>query len=333
MKNKDGIITLDRLYPMDPRKVWTTEDGDFTPWLAREENLQLLGETLGMSLELDSTESRVGPFRADLLCRDIGEDSWVLVENQLASTDHKHLGQLFTYASGLQAVTLIWIATNFVEEHRSALDWLNSITNENFRFFGVELQLWSIGNSPPAPHFNIVSKPNQWSKQISQAAQGSHHSNLSETKLLQLKYWETFQSLLEEKNGVVRGNNQPHPKPWISYPIGKTGMHLSAVMLRLQKKVRAELYLKPPHSSKFFWQLKNQKEEIVNELGFELVWEELPQKASNRIAVYLDPADPEDEADWGRQHEWLAEKLNNLHCVLRPRVQLLEPDESEDDEE
>ena len=329
MADNEGNLTLDRLHPMDPREIWTTEDGDFTPWLAREENLQLLGNTLGMSLELDSTESRVGPFRADLLCKDIDQDSWVLVENQLNSTDHKHLGQLFTYASGLQAVTLVWIATEFVEEHRSALDWLNSITNEDFRFFGIEVQLWSIGNSLPAPHFNIVSKPNQWSKQVSRAAQESDQINLSEIRLTQLRYWEHFQSILNEKNDVVRGTKQPGPRAWIPYPIGKSNMHLSAVMLRRDRKIRAELYLQPPNANDFFWQLRNQEEEIEEELGFDLVWEELPQRASSRIAVYLDPADPEDQEDWVRQHRWLAEKLNTLHHVLAPRVQRLEPEDSE----
>jgi len=93
----------------------------------------------------------------------------VLIENQLERTDHTHLGQLLTYASGLEAVTIVWIAARFTEKHRSTLDWLNKITDDRFRFFGLEVELWRIGDSPAAPKFNVVSKPNdghtQWRKQ------------------------------------------------------------------------------------------------------------------------------------------------------------------------
>ena len=134
------------------------------PWLARKENLDILGQTLVIDLELEAQERPVGPFRADILCKDIGSDRWVLIENQLERTDHNHLGQLLTYASGLEAVTIVWIAAHFTEEHRSTLDWLNRITDGSFRFFGLEVELWRIGDSPPAPKFNIVSKPNDWSQ-------------------------------------------------------------------------------------------------------------------------------------------------------------------------
>ncbi|EWY36504.1 hypothetical protein N825_26515 [Skermanella stibiiresistens SB22] len=77
---------------------------------------------------------------------------------QLECTDHSHLGQLLTYASGLDPVTIVWIAAHFTEEHRAALDWLNKITDESFRFFGLEVELWRIGDLPAAPKFNIVSK-------------------------------------------------------------------------------------------------------------------------------------------------------------------------------
>jgi len=102
--------SLGRLVPVDLRDIWTTEAADFTPWLAQPENIAVLAETLGMELEVEAQERPVGPFRADILCKDISTDRWVLVENQLERTDHVHLGQLLTYASGLEAVTIVWIA-------------------------------------------------------------------------------------------------------------------------------------------------------------------------------------------------------------------------------
>ncbi|MCA9423372.1 MAG: hypothetical protein KC592_20300, partial [Nitrospira sp.] len=161
-----SITNLGRLQPVDLRTIWGSEAGDFTPWLAQEENLALLGETIGLELELEGTEQHVGPFRADIVCKDTVTDAWVLIENQLERTDHSHLGQLLTYAAGLNAVTIVWIAERFTEEHRAALDWLNEITDESVNFFGLEIELWSINNSPAAPKLNLVSSPNRWTKTV-----------------------------------------------------------------------------------------------------------------------------------------------------------------------
>ena len=109
---------LGRLEQVDLRSIWGKEDRDFTPWLAEEYNLGLLGDAIGIELALEAQEEAVGPFRADILCKDTANGSWVLIENQLERTDHTHLGQLLTYASGLQAVTLVWISRKFTEEHR-----------------------------------------------------------------------------------------------------------------------------------------------------------------------------------------------------------------------
>jgi len=137
---------LGRLERVDLRTVWANEAGAFTPWLAKEENLKLLGDTIGIELELEAQEKNVGPFRADILCRDTATDDWVLIENQLERTDHGHLGQLLTYAAGLKAVTLVWVAQRFAEEHRAAIDWLNEITDESLNFFGLEVEAWRIGD-------------------------------------------------------------------------------------------------------------------------------------------------------------------------------------------
>lgn len=192
---------LGRLKSVDLRDIWISEAAEFTPWLARPENLEVLGETLGIDLELEAQEKTVGPFRADILCKDIGGDHWVLIENQLERTDHAHLGQLLTYAAGLQAVTVVWIAAQFTDEHRAALDWLNKITDNSFRFFGLEVQLWRIGTSPAAPRFNVISKPNDWSQSVKQAARVIDDADLSETRVMQRNYWEALNPVLNSKGG------------------------------------------------------------------------------------------------------------------------------------
>lgn len=47
------------------RLGWNSEPGDFTPWLAQEENLAVLAQTIGLQLELEAQEKAVGPFSAE----------------------------------------------------------------------------------------------------------------------------------------------------------------------------------------------------------------------------------------------------------------------------
>jgi hypothetical protein len=314
---------LGHLAKVDLRNIWLSESSDFTPWLAREENLVILAETLGLELELEAQEKAVGPFRADILCKDIGTNAWVLIENQLERTDHAHLGQLLTYASGLEAVTIVWIAARFTEEHRSTLDWLNRITDETFRFFGVEVELWRIGESPAAPRFNIVSKPNNWNKLVTQAARAIDESALTATRSMQLAYWSAFGVLLMAKGGPLAKERKPQPQSWMSYSVGRSGFGVNASQSRPKRQVRAELYISNAYAKPFFHLLHQQRFEIEGELGYTLDWDELPEGRDTRISVALHDTDPEDQADWPRQHEWLATRLNQFHRVFAPRVKAL----------
>ncbi len=155
------LSTIERV---DIRSIWQNEAKDFTPWLA--ENISLLGDSLGMNLETVSQEAAVGNYRLDILARDAGADIHVAIENQLGDTDHGHLGQLLTYTAGYDTKIAIWIAGRFRDEHREALDMLNRRTDENTEFYGVVVELWKIGDSNPAAHFEVVSSPNHWRKSV-----------------------------------------------------------------------------------------------------------------------------------------------------------------------
>lgn len=317
---KDPV--LGKLEKVELRDIWAHEATAFTPWLAREENLKILADALGLELELEAQERSVGPFRADILCKVIGTEHWVLIENQLERTDHMHLGQLLTYAAGLEAATIIWVAATFIEEHRATLDWLNRVTNEGLRFFGVEVELWRIGDSPAAPKFNVVSKPNNWSKSVGEASRAIDTSELSELRVLQLAYWEGLHNALNAQRGPVQGNRKPQPQSWMSYSIGRSYFSIGAVMVRPQQQIRAELYIQGAQAKPHFAQLLQQKDTIEAEIGYPLNWEELPEGSDSRIAVVL-KADPEDRSDWPRQHEWLAKRLNDIHRVFSGRVRSL----------
>ena len=312
---------LGRLERVDLRTIWTSESGDFTPWLAQEENIRLLGDALGLFLEVQAQEKEVGPFRADILCKNIDDDSWVLIENQLERTDHTHLGQLLTYAAGLEAVTIVWIAQRFTEEHRAALDWLNEITAEHITFFGLEVELWRIGGSPVAPKFNIVSKPNDWSRTLQHAARNAESS---EAKQLQLSFWLAFQDYLDQ-HSTLRCQ-KPAPRNRLNSSIGKQGMHLSCIASMydseaqiFQPELRVEMYLKGDHAKENYQVLLRHKEDLEKGIGEPLVWYD-PENASCCRIYVRRSSDFTDEPNWPEQHAWLKEYLEKFHKVFSPWI-------------
>lgn len=312
---------LGRLHRVELRDIWQSEAQDFTPWLAREDNLALLAETLGIDLELEAVEQNVGPFRADILCKDTLSDRWVLVENQLERTDHTHLGQLMTYAAGLDAVTIVWIAARVADEHRAAMDWLNEITDAEVRFFALEVELWRIGDSPAAPKFNVVSKPNDWSRSAA-TAKRTVEDTLTPTRALQQRYWSGVQALLAESGGPMRPVSAP-AQSWLSHGIGKTGVGLNMAMNTRDNWVRVEIYLAGKWAKQDFASLEARKSELEAAFGASLDWQALPEKQDARICHTLN-TDIADEADWPRQHEWLVRHAVLLREVFRPYVARLD---------
>jgi len=321
---------LGRLEKVELRDIWTNEAVDFTPWLAEEENLGLLGDTIGLELELEAKEKEVGPFQADILCKDTATSQWVVIENQLERTDHKHLGQLLTYAAGLKAVTIVWIAEKFTEEHRATLDWLNEITDNQFNFFGLEVELWRIGSSPVAPKFNMACKPNDWSKVI----RGPHPS-LTESKQLQLDFWTDFHIYVKDRGSKIKPT-KPLPQHWMSIAIGRSGFQLSAIAAFFDSvaksfdnhELRAEFVIANANSKDHFKTLEGMKAQVEAELGEELTWHNPLDKQMCRIYV-RQLADLKDRERWPEYHAWLLQKLEALHRTFAQRVKQLDIGQNE----
>lgn len=316
---------LGKLEKVNLRRIWETEAGEFTPWLAREENIRLLGDTIGLELEVEAQEKEVGPFRADILCKDTGTNHWVLIENQLERTNHEHLGQLLTYAAGLNAVTIIWISERFTEEHRATLDWLNEITESQFNFFGLEIELWRIGDSPVAPKFNIIAKPNDWGRTVKAATARIEAENLTETKKLQLEYWSAFREYVLENSNILKPQ-KALPQHWTNMAIGRSYFHLTAAVDTWDKKISVILVMSGPNSKPHYYLLERDKEQIEKDLGFSPEWRELPDNKESHITVRRN-INPTERSLWPEQHKWLLEHLEKFHRVFGPRIKQLNADD------
>lgn len=310
---------LSRLERVSLREAWKHEASEFTPWLAERNNLEELAQAIGISeLELVATEHWVGDFKLDILCTD--GDQQVVIENQLNETDHKHLGQILAYAAGVSARKVIWISESFRPEHIAALQFLNDNTTGELSFFGVQIELWRIGDSPLAPKFEVVAKPNDWAKSGREQARVA--SNSSPIKLLQQKFWVSLIDRLTKNAPNIRPQ-RPRPQHWLNNSIGRSGFALNITANTRDERIGVELLVPGVEAKKRFSVLLSQKESIEQQLGFELDWQELPDATVCRIASWYPHASIEDEGRWEEYLKWIEHRLVAMDRVFRPIIRSL----------
>jgi hypothetical protein len=310
---------LSKLERVPLRDAWKHEANDFTPWLADTENLNALADALGLSeLVQVATEHWVGDFKLDILCTD--GDEQVIIENQLDKTDHTHLGQIIAYAAGVGAKKVIWVAELFRPEHAAALEFLNENTTDNLSFFAVEVELWRIGDSPLAPKFEVVVKPNDWVKTGREQARAA--ASTTPTKQLQQKFWIALIEKLSVAAPEIRPQ-KPRPQHWLNNSIGRSGFGLNITANTRDKRLGVELWMPGAEAKQRFANLSEYKKEIEEKLEFELDWQELPDAKACRIATWHTDASIEDENRWDEYLDWLTQRLVKMDQVLRPIVKAL----------
>ena len=328
--------TLGRLQKVDIHEIWKNDSSHFTPWLAEPDNIKLLGDTIGMELQVDSVEKEVGRFYADILCKETTSDRYVVIENQIDRTDHDHLGKTITYAAGLGATAVVWITRHFLDEHRAAFDWLNEISHSEVAFFGLEIEAWKIGGSAAAPKFNIVCRPNDWQLESSPA------STMTEWQKTQLEFWLGLKESMEETSRVKC--SKPQAANWMSHPLGRTGFWLSSVFSSADSEtgghrpggeLRVEMVIDHSDSKGLFASLRSQEREISGELlsrvPESLTW--VCKEGVHMCRLYVRTAvDVYDRSKWSEYHEWLRERLEAFDSTFRPRVAVLEVSDAADGE-
>ena len=232
-------MKLGKLVKVDLRDVWKHEASDFSRWLSSDENLALLGETIGIGqLEPIEREAKVGKFWLDILAKDAETDRTVIIENQLEDSNHDHLGKLITYAAGKSADVVVWIVKRANPEHRKAIEWLNERTDRKLGFFLLEIEMWKIGESEPAPKFNVVESPNEWAK-------AERDVTITAAQKFGLNFWTAFNEYAEKNAAFVEAFKirKPQAQNWYDFAIGSSACHLVAGESIFNKEVKVGIYV------------------------------------------------------------------------------------------
>ena len=304
---------LGRLSRIDPREVWKSECLDFTPWLAQ--NIGRLADILGLELEVTQSEAPVGDFSCDIVARDLGRDRVVIIENQLEPTDHTHLGQIITYAAGLEAGVVIWISREFREEHRQALDWLNRVHEGHTEFFGVLVELIRVDDSKPAVNFRLIAFPNQWTRTPTQPPDISPR---------RAAYQQFFQRLLDELRDKHKFTNAraAQPQSWYAFSSGVRGFSWSFAF-KLKGRVGTELYIDTgdaDNNERILDELMKDRAAIEQDFGEPLEWERLDEKRACRVVCYRNGSIDEPTEKLEEIHAWAVDRLLRFKRVFGPRL-------------
>jgi len=298
---------LGKLEKVPLRGYWKSEPRNFTTWLSERDNLDLLGDTIGISIETEQIEASAGDFNADILAKD-EDGNYVIIENQLEETDHKHLGQIITYASVKEAKTIVWIARKFRDEHRKAVEWLNEHTDDEINIFAIEIELWKIGNSDCAAKFSIVEKPNEWVK-ILKKSQKTNET--SETELKRLNFWAGLKDYAVENN-IKYFTHKASKDHWFNISMGISGSYLSLTISFQNNKITCSFWI--DDDKEFFDSLESNKNDIEKDLGYKLNWDRKPNKKAS--CIIIEKTNDFSIGENEMAYKWLTEKVIEFKKVF-----------------
>lgn len=304
-----AIKDLSKIEKVEVREIWPTEPQNFTPWLV--ENISQLGDALGLDLEEPQREVPVGRFSLDVRAREAGTGRPVVIENQFGQADHRHLGQLLTYAAGHDAKVIVWIAERFHEEHRAALDLLNNRTNTDTEFYGVRIEAWKIDGSRPAPRFDVVATPNIWAKNAS-TPRGKQYIGFFQPLVDTLRDDHKFTTRTTATGNSAESFSSSHSG--LSYKSSFIAPHGS--------RHRVELFIElgdKDSNEDAFDKLHAHKQDIESALGESLHWQRATEGRACRISIVreggIDTEDMHDEIG-----KWMIDRLLKFKDVFGPRL-------------
>jgi hypothetical protein len=294
------IPELGTLEEVALRLAWTHEALGFTPWLAQ--HLDVLSDEIGIPLELEGVEVPVGLYKADILAKNPSDDTRVLIENQLEITDHDHLGKIMTYLAGLEAKTIIWIAPVYRDEHLSAVRWLNDHTTEEFAFFAIRVKVVRIANSPLAPVFEVLERPNEWERRIRDITKVT--SKLAQQRL---EFWEHY--LARHPEELRHGGAQAVSNRWRMLD------GLDMVLSYWLANVNVGVFIRGvrgANAHEVYQQLAPHADALQRATGVEM-----GDPAGPYYFIKRQPANWTDRDQWDGLADWIFETANTYEQALR----------------
>lgn len=298
---------IGKLKEVDIRELWKHEQYDFSEWLSKKENIENLNEILGLTLIDISKETYVGAYRCDLFAKDETTGIKVIIEHQLEVSNHDHLGKIITYASGLDAKVVVWIVKEAREEHRSAIEWLNNNTNSNVKFFLIEIHAYKIGESDPAPMFQVVEQPNDFIKNNKST---NRDESMNKSQSQRIEFWNQFNNVVIERGKPfnIRKATTDH---WYNVAIGTSDAHIDITLVNKDSLIGVELYI--TDNKELFDKLYEKKEEIERDLGFSLDWRRLDNSKASRIVYHIKGLNFDDHSNYNE----LMNKTIDLAVLMR----------------
>jgi hypothetical protein len=309
------------LEAQDVREYWKHEANDFTPWLAdqiRDEPVSELEDTLGLDLEVIEEEKSVGRYNVDILAEVVDDNRNVVIENQLNSSDHDHLGKSIAYASGVDADIIAWIAPRFYDEHRDAMQWLNENSREGVNLFAIRLEVWRIGESEPAVRLNPVVEPSEWKEKAQRSK-----DELTETQQLREEFWTSFRDHIEE-NSIPLSARKPPTTYYYNNPIGRSGFTLQFTIKSTENELGVGLVIGDDATA--YQKLADEKEKIAAQFDQSLEWEEPEETRSGKERSRImatKQVDVTNDEEWHEYHQWMQETGEQFHEVFYDRLQRL----------
>ena len=305
---------LGKLEEVNIRDIWKHEQYDFSNWLSKEENIELLGNEIGLTLTDISKEVFVGGFKCDLVAKDETSGIKVIIENQLEATNHDHLGKIITYASGLEADVIVWIVKEAREEHRSAIEWLNNNTVKDISFFLIEIHAYKIGDSLTAPKFVIIEKPNDFLKNTKTT---NNNGELTKAQAERLNFWNKFNEILIAKNKPfnVRKATTDH---WYNIALGTSEANISITLVNKINSIGIEIYI--DENKELFDKLYKLSDEIEKDLGFKMDWQRLDDKKASRIIYYILGVDFNNHKNYNELIDEVIDKAVKIRTVFKKNI-------------
>ena len=307
-------MEIGKLKEVDIRNLWKHEQYDFSDWLSKDENIEELNDILGLTLTDVSKEVYVGAYRCDLVAVDESTGLKVIIENQLEASNHDHLGKIITYASGLDAQVVVWIVTHAKEEHKSAIEWLNNNSNGEVNFFLIELHAYKIGDSLPAPYFEIAEKPNDF---IKNNKVNGDKSELNKSQAERVEFWSQLNDALIDKGKPfnVRKATTDH---WYDVAMGTSAAHIAINLVNKESYISVDLYIHD--DKKIFDKLLENKINIEKELGFKLDWQRMDNRIASRIKYKINGLNFDDHSNYDELIEQTIDAAIKMRDVFKKYI-------------